>query len=78
MENKSSTEASSTFFALLFKFQYLLRQIAVALGHLAAGVMGENALALGAGLLGPDRMWNLGAEYLDLDVYKRQLGGSPC
>ena len=27
--------------------------------------MGENALALGAGLLGPDRMGNLGAEHLD-------------
>ena len=54
VENRSSTDASSTFFALLFKFQHLLCQIAVALGHLAAGVMGEDALALGADLLGPD------------------------
>src|SRR5699024_513408 len=61
----SSTEASSTFFALLFKFQHLLCQIAVALGHLAAGIMGKNAFALGADLLCPDRMGNLGAEHLD-------------
>ena len=27
--------------------------------------MCEDALALGAGLLGPDRMWNLGAKHLD-------------
>src|SRR5699024_9977845 len=66
VENKSSTEASSTFFALLFKFQHLLRQIAVALGHLAAGIVGKDAFALGAGLLGPDRVGNFGAEHLDL------------
>src|SRR5699024_3970312 len=45
VENRSSTDASSTFFALLFKFQHLLRQIFVPLGHLAIGIMGENALA---------------------------------
>jgi hypothetical protein len=40
VENRSSTDASSTFFALLFKFCHLLRQIFVAFRHLAAGVMG--------------------------------------
>src|SRR5699024_5820514 len=66
VENKSSTEASSTFFALLFKFQHLLRQIFVGFRHLAAGVVSIDALALGAGLLGPDRVGYLGAEHLDL------------
>ena len=37
----------------------------LAFGHLAAGIVGEDALALGAGLLGPDRMGYLGAEHLD-------------
>ena len=58
-------EPSSTFFALLFKFHHLLGQIFVPLGHLAIGVMGKNALALGAELLGPDGMGNLGAKHLD-------------
>src|SRR5699024_6932205 len=65
VENRSSTDASSTFFALLFKFQHLLRQIFVPLGHLAAGVVSINALALGASLLGPDRVGYLGSEHLD-------------
>src|SRR5699024_9025005 len=65
VENRSSTEASSTFFALLFKFQHLPRQIFIGFRHLAAGVVGEDALALGADLLGPDRMGYLGAEHLD-------------
>ena len=65
VENRSSTEASSTFFALLFKFYHLPCQIVIGFRHLAAGVMCEDALALGAGLLGPDRMWNLGAKHLD-------------
>ena len=65
MENKSSYGASSTFFALLFKFYHLLGQILVALGHLAIRVMGKNAFALGADFLCPDRMGNLGAEHLD-------------
>ncbi len=63
--NRSSTDASSTFFALLFKFQHLLGQICVALRYFAAWVMGENAPALRAGFLCPDRMGNLCAEYLD-------------
>src|SRR5699024_7915842 len=37
VENKSSYGASSTFFALLFKFYHLLGQILIALGHLAIG-----------------------------------------
>src|SRR5699024_9785760 len=65
VENRSSTDASSTFFALLFKFQHLLRQILVGFRHLAPWIVGEDALALGAGLLGPDRVGYLGAEYLD-------------
>ena len=65
VENKSSYGASSTFFALLFKFYHLLGQILVALGHLAIRVMGKNAFALGANFLCPDRMGNLGAEHLD-------------
>src|SRR5699024_8489564 len=65
VENKSSYGASSTFFALLFKFYHLLGQILIALGHLAIRVMGKNAFALGADLLCPDRMGNLGAEHLD-------------
>src|SRR5699024_8482389 len=65
VENKSSTDASSTFFALLFKFHHLLRQIFVALGHLAAGVMGKDAFPLGAGLLCPDRVGNLCSEYFN-------------
>ena len=65
VENKSSYGASSTFFALLFKFYHLLGQIFVPLGHLAIGVMGKNALALGADFLCLDRMGNLGAEHLD-------------
>src|SRR5699024_3903324 len=65
VENRSSTEASSTFFALLFKFQHLLRQISVAFAHLAAGIVGEDTLALGAGLFGPDRVGDLGAEHLN-------------
>src|SRR5699024_11970553 len=60
VENKSSYGASSTFFALLFKFYHLLGQILIALGHLAIRVMGKNAFALGADLLCPDRMGNLG------------------
>ena len=43
----------------------LLRQIFVALSHLAARVMGKNALALGADFLCPNRMGNLGGEHLD-------------
>src|SRR5699024_9777885 len=65
VENKSSDGASSTFFALLFKFYHLLGQIFVPLGHLAIGVMGKNALALGADFLGPDGMGNLAPEHLD-------------
>src|SRR5699024_5208579 len=65
VENRSSTDASSTFFALLFKFQHLLRQIFVPLGHFAAGVVSINTLALGAGLFGPDRVGYLGSEHLD-------------
>lgn len=57
--------ASSTFFALLFKFYHLLGQILIALGHLAIRVMGKNAFALGADLLCSDGMGNLSAEYLD-------------
>lgn len=53
------------FFALLFKFQHLLRQIFVGGGHLALRVVGVNTLALGADLLGPDRVRNLRTEYFD-------------
>ena len=77
VENKSSYGASSTFFALLFKFYHLLGQILVALGHLAIRVMGKNAFALGADLLCPDRMGNLGAEHLDFAaVGLPQQGGN--
>src|SRR5699024_9811620 len=65
VENKSSYGASSTFFALLFKFYHLLGQIFVPLGHLAVRVMGKNAFALGADFLCPDGMRNLGAKHLD-------------
>ena len=58
-------EPALLFFALLFKFYHLLGQILIALGHLAIRVMGKNAFALGADLLCPDRMGNLGAEHLD-------------
>ena len=51
VEKRSSTDASSTFFALLFKFRHLLGQIFVALCHLAARVVGKDAFPLGA-LLG--------------------------
>src|SRR5699024_11126304 len=77
VENRSSTEASSTFFALLFKFYHLLGQILIALGHLAIRVMGKNAFPLGADLLCPDRMGYLGAEHLDFDaIGLPQLGGN--
>ena len=67
---------SSTFFALLFKFHHLLGQIFIALGHLAIGVMGKNAFALGADFLCPDGMGNLGAEHLDFaSVGLPQQGG---
>ncbi len=65
VENRSSTDASSTFFALLFKFYHLLRQIFVPLSHLAAGVMGKNAFSLGADFLCPDRMGDFRSKYLD-------------
>ena len=77
MENRSSTDASSTFFALLFKFQHLLGQICVAFGYFASWIVGENALALRAGFLCPDRMGNLGSEHLDFTaVGFPQQGGN--
>lgn len=42
-----------------------MRQIFVAFSHLAAGVMGKKALALGADFLCPDRMGNFRAKHLD-------------
>ena len=66
VENKSSTDARSTFFALLFKFQHLLRQISIPLCHFAARVMGENTFSLCADFLCTDRMGDLCAEYFDL------------
>src|SRR5699024_4168801 len=76
VENRSSTDACSTFFALLFNFYHLPRQIMIGFGHLAAGVVSIDALALGAGLLGPDRVGYLGAEHLDFaTVGLPQQGG---
>lgn len=58
-------EPAPTFFALLFKLQYLLRQTFVPLGHLAIGVMGKDTLALGTDFLCSDRVRYLCAKHLD-------------
>src|SRR5699024_11664780 len=57
---------------IFFKFYHLLGQILIALGHLAIRVMGKNAFALGADLLCPDRMGNLGAEDLDFAAIRSE------
>lgn len=53
------------FFALLFKFQHLLRQIFVGGSNLALRIVGVDALSFGADLLSPDGVRNLRNEYFN-------------
>ena len=63
---RSSTEASFICFALFFALQHLLGEIVICFRHFAFGVVGIDALAYSAALLGADGIGNDRVKYPDL------------